>query len=51
MLAHLSETNNTKDKARFSAFEGLGLYSDQIEVTVAEQDPDPEHPELCGFHL
>jgi len=37
MLAHLSETNNTKDKARFSAFEGLGLYSDQIEVTVANR--------------
>jgi phosphoribosyl 1,2-cyclic phosphodiesterase len=51
MLAHLSETNNTGERALFSALEGLGLYSDQIEVTVAEQDPGPEHPGLCGFQL
>ena len=51
MLAHLSETNNTQDRALFSALEGLGLYSDQIAVSVAEQDPGPEHPGSCGFQL
>lgn len=51
MLAHLSETNNTEERALFSAFEGLGLYSEQIEITVAEQDPCLKHPELCGFRL
>lgn len=51
MLAHLSETNNTEERALFSAFERLGLYSEQIEITVAEQDPCLKHPELCGFRL
>ncbi|HOB18594.1 MAG TPA: MBL fold metallo-hydrolase [Candidatus Methanoculleus thermohydrogenotrophicum] len=51
MLAHLSETNNTEERALFSALEGLGFYSDQVAVTVAQQDPGPVHPESCGFRL
>jgi len=51
MLAHLSEINNTQERALLSAFEGLGLYSDQIAVTVAPQDPGPVHPGTCGFRL
>jgi phosphoribosyl 1,2-cyclic phosphodiesterase len=51
MLAHLSEINNTQEKALLSALEGLGFYSDQIGVTVALQDPGPMHPESCGFRL
>jgi len=51
MLAHLSEINNTQERALLSALEGLGFYSDQVAVTVAEQNPGPEHPESCGFRL
>lgn len=35
MLAHLSEMNNTPDKALSSAREGAGLFSSDLEVTVA----------------
>lgn len=51
MLAHLSEVNNTHEKALLAALEGLGFYSDQVAVTVAPQDPGPVHPECCGFRL
>lgn len=51
MLAHLSEINNTQERALMSAFEGLGFYSDQVGVTVAQQNPGPDHPESCGFQL
>jgi len=51
MLAHLSEVNNTPEKVRLSALEGLGLYSDQVGVGVAPQDPGAVHPESCGFRL
>ncbi|WP_292516954.1 MBL fold metallo-hydrolase [Methanoculleus sp.] len=51
VLAHLSEINNTHEKALLSAFEGLGFYSDQVAVTVAPQNPGPLHPEFCGFRL
>ena len=51
VLAHLSEINNTHEKALLSALEGLGFYSDQVGVTVAPQDPGPVHPESCGFRL
>lgn len=51
MLAHLSETNNTQERALLSALEGLGFYSDQVAVTVAQQNPGPVHPESCGFRL
>ncbi len=51
ILAHLSETNNTGERAFLSALEGLGFYSDQVLVDVAEQDPCPEHPGFCGFQL
>jgi phosphoribosyl 1,2-cyclic phosphodiesterase len=37
MLAHLSEENNTPEKAYASAKEGLGLYSDDIRVHIARQ--------------
>ncbi|MDV2480470.1 MBL fold metallo-hydrolase [Methanoculleus sp. Wushi-C6] len=51
MLAHLSEINNTHEKALLAALEGLGFYSDQVAVTVAPQDPGALHPEYCGFRL
>jgi len=35
MLAHLSEMNNTPDKALSSVREGAGLFSSDLEVTVA----------------
>lgn len=35
MLAHLSEMNNTPDKALSSAREGAGLFSCDLDVTVA----------------
>ncbi|ABN57821.1 MULTISPECIES: MBL fold metallo-hydrolase [Methanoculleus] len=51
MLAHVSEINNTPEKVLLSALEGLGLYSDQIGVAVAPQDPGAVHPESYGFRL
>jgi len=51
VLAHLSEINNTQERALLSALEGLGFYSDQVGVTVALQNPGPVHPESCGFRL
>jgi phosphoribosyl 1,2-cyclic phosphodiesterase len=41
ILAHLSETNNTIDKAMGTAREGLGLFYETERVTVATQ---------CGTH-
>jgi phosphoribosyl 1,2-cyclic phosphodiesterase len=41
MLAHLSETNNTPEKAMGSAREGLGLFYEMERITVATQ---------CGSH-
>jgi phosphoribosyl 1,2-cyclic phosphodiesterase len=37
ILAHLSETNNTPEKAMGTAREGLGLFYDMERVTVATQ--------------
>jgi len=37
ILAHLSETNNTPEKAMVSAREGLGLFYETERVTVARQ--------------
>ena len=37
ILAHLSEMNNTPEKALLSAREGLGLFYHEICVTVATQ--------------
>lgn len=37
ILAHLSEVNNTPEKARASATEGLGLFADETKVHVAVQ--------------
>ncbi|MFA7562206.1 MAG: MBL fold metallo-hydrolase [Methanoculleus sp.] len=51
MLAHVSETNNKPEKVLDTALEALGLYSDQIGVAVAPQDPGPVHPESYGFRL
>lgn len=51
MLAHLSEINNTPDRVLLSALEGLGLYSDQVGIAVAPQNPGTVHPESCGFRL
>ncbi len=38
ILAHLSEINNTPEKAMGSAREGLGLFFEQNRVTIATQD-------------
>ena len=51
MLAHVSEINNTPERVLDTALEGLGLYSDQIGVAVAPQDPGAVHPESYGFRL
>jgi phosphoribosyl 1,2-cyclic phosphodiesterase len=37
ILAHLSEVNNTPEKALASAKEGLGFYLDGVEILVARQ--------------
>jgi phosphoribosyl 1,2-cyclic phosphodiesterase len=37
ILAHLSETNNTVEKAELSARGGLGLFFDESRVVVATQ--------------
>lgn len=37
MLAHLSEVNNTPHKAFATARDGLGLYVDDVMITVASQ--------------
>jgi phosphoribosyl 1,2-cyclic phosphodiesterase len=43
MLAHLSETNNTPERALASAREGAGLFIDHVEITVAT-NPGATHP-------
>ena len=46
MLAHLSQVNNTPGKARSSACSGLGLFMNDVRVTVASQDGStPESPQ------
>jgi phosphoribosyl 1,2-cyclic phosphodiesterase len=42
MLAHLSEINNTPEKAMNSAQNGLGIYLDSINITIA-QNPGPSN--------
>jgi phosphoribosyl 1,2-cyclic phosphodiesterase len=51
MLAHLSEINNSYERALTSALGGLGFYSDQVAVTVAPQNPGESHPESYGIRL
>lgn len=47
VLAHLSEVNNTPEKAAASARGGLGLLSGEVTVTVASQaGTRPGHPEI-----
>jgi len=38
VLAHLSEVNNTRDKALHSAEDGLCLFLDGIDLVVGTQD-------------
>ena len=46
ILAHLSEMNNTPEKALLSAREGLGLFYEETKVTVATQGgTSAEHPQ------
>ena len=43
MLSHLSEVNNTPEKALVTAREGVGLFMDEVEITLAsnpEKDKD-----------
>jgi hypothetical protein len=35
MLSHLSEVNNTPEKALATAREGVGLFMDEVEITLA----------------
>jgi phosphoribosyl 1,2-cyclic phosphodiesterase len=35
MLSHLSEVNNTPEKALATAREGVGLFMDEVEITIA----------------
>jgi hypothetical protein len=35
MLSHLSEVNNTPEKALKTAREGVGLFMDEVEITLA----------------
>jgi phosphoribosyl 1,2-cyclic phosphodiesterase len=45
VLAHLSEVNNTPEKAMLSAREGAGLYIDETSLSVAPRaDAAPFHP-------
>jgi phosphoribosyl 1,2-cyclic phosphodiesterase len=47
VLAHLSEVNNTPDKAKASARSGLGLVWDEVTVTIASQGgTSPAHPQI-----
>lgn len=47
ILAHLSEVNNTPDKARGTARDGLGLFFEEERVVVATQDgSNPAHPQF-----
>lgn len=47
MLGHLSEVNNSPDRALHSAREGLGLFPDAIDLVVAVQDPgESDHRRL-----
>jgi len=39
VLAHLSEVNNTPEKARSSAQNGLGVLGEGVELAVAHQNP------------
>lgn len=46
ILAHLSEINNTPDRARCTARDGLGLYYDEKQLQVASQaGTAPECPQ------
>ncbi len=45
MLSHLSEVNNTPEKAMKAAQEGIGLFMDEIEITLASNpDKDQQWP-------
>ena len=43
ILAHLSEMNNTPEKAILSAREGLGLFYDRDRVIIATQSGTTAH--------
>ena len=46
VLAHLSEVNNTPDKAKASAMNGLGLFMNEVCLTVATQaGSTPDDPQ------
>jgi hypothetical protein len=45
MLSHLSEVNNTPEKALATAREGVGLFMDEVEITLASNpDKDKDWP-------
>ena len=45
MLSHLSEVNNTPEKALTTAREGVGLFLDEVEITLASNpDKDKDWP-------
>ena len=50
MLAHLSEINNTPERAKTSAREGLGLFFNEKTLVVATQGgTTPESPQELSF--
>jgi len=50
VLAHLSEVNNTPEKARASAQDGLGLFCHQTNLFVATQaGSSPENPQTLDL--
>ncbi|MDN7025611.1 MBL fold metallo-hydrolase [Methanoculleus sp. FWC-SCC1] len=51
LLAHLSEVNNTPEKALSSAQERLGHCIDATEITVAPQNPAEKMSASCGIRL
>ncbi len=51
LLAHLSEVNNTCERALVSARDGLGLYADRVQITVAPQNPGVVYPGVCRLRL
>jgi hypothetical protein len=46
VLSHLSEINNTPDRARASARDGFGLYAEEKSLIVATQKGStPDSPQ------
>jgi hypothetical protein len=50
ILAHVSEINNTPEKVRLSARDGLGLLYDETSITIATQaGTSDEYPQVLDL--